>query len=250
MKTKENVLALHLSGIDPPSRRRRFKYLLRFWFPFPCFAAVWVGMAVLSEGIGREQWFVATVLTPAVMGIGLIFLRITFGSGAHRFRSNWQDYRLAGLPGREILWAFSQPAFKSGAWLTLLAFAAAIMFSIPHIGIWIDQGAYWAYWALLCVIVDAGFLLTGGTLLDTAVWGRASGMGSRTIAALTLLLCSGAILWLAIVLVLLSLGINPGGEETMMILILITVATLGLRIWWVRRAWKRAIQRLDGQLDY
>ncbi len=197
---------------------------------------------------GKEVRVLVSVFTIAVMGIGQISLRIIFGGNAHRFRSNWQDYRSAGISGSDILWAFSQPAFKSGAWLTAFALAVAIIFSMPHLDRWIDDGPYWA---LLSVIVDAGFFLTGGVLLDTAMWSKASGMGPRFVSAATLLLCSGAILCLAFILVLLSLGLEPDfSEDALIILLPITVVTLLFRIWFVRRAWNRAIQRLDGQLDF
>ncbi len=249
MKTSKNVLALYLSGIDPPSRRRRFKYLLRFWLPFVCFVTVWVGIAVLLP-VGKELRVLVLVFTIAAMGIGQIGLRIIFGGDTHQFRSNWQDYRLAGILSRDILWSFSQPAFKSGVWLTTLALALFTGFIVPDIATWIDNGQNLVTLsALLCVIVDAGFLLTGGVLLDTTVWDRASGIGARIISAATLLLCSGAIVCLAIILLQSFLKISLVDHNTLVLLLPMVIVTLGFRIWYVRVAWKRAVQRLDGQLD-
>jgi hypothetical protein len=98
MKTPESVLARYLWGVEPAYWRRRFRYRIGLLGPFVCFGTLWIGSALLLEGMGREQWFVATVLALAAMGVGRIGLRIVFGGDARRFRGNWQDYRLAGIP--------------------------------------------------------------------------------------------------------------------------------------------------------
>jgi hypothetical protein len=95
-------------------------------------------------------------------------------------------------------------------------------------------------------MIDAAFLLTGGVLLDTAVWGKGSGTGTRFVAAGILLLCSGAIIWLGFILILLAMGINPGDEDAMFIIVPISIVTLGFKLWYVRSTWKRAMRRLDG----
>ncbi len=58
MKPSENALTCYLKGIDPPSRRRRFKYLFRFWFPILCFGAVSAPLAYLfrTEAEGAGNW--------------------------------------------------------------------------------------------------------------------------------------------------------------------------------------------------
>ncbi len=257
MKTSENILTLRLAGIDPPSSRRRIKYLFRFWFPFLCYAALCVGWTFPIKFPEQafifhlSQFHLTATKAFVVASIGLVLLRIVVENDRLQLRNNWQHYRSAGILGRDILWASSQPEFRSGIWLATLALAINVILAILVVSDWSVQ---LEYFILVLATVDAGFLLTGGVLLNAATWTRSNGLGAQLFTAGILLLCSPALLWFGCALalrffpnlVIYYMWINNAIRLPILPLAIIMLA---FRIWWVRRFWKRAIQELDGQLD-
>ena len=248
MKTHRNILARRIRGIDPPSWRRRMTYGVRAWMPLFVFAGLLIGLMRLLGGFDASSLTFAVVLAPGFMGIGTIALRIGLVRDIERYRSNWQEYKLAGIPGRDILWASAQPSFSSGMMIAAISLAITILLHVFVFGFMIEPRIYSTMFGF---ILDAGFMLTGGVLLDTALWSSERGALARIVSFVTLLILSpGILLAIAVTVMVVS---NPGPEyqatieKAMMLLPVAIAGTMAIKMWRVRRAWKQAAQRLEGQ---
>ncbi len=249
---RTNPLSRLTWGIEPWNYRRQLKAISAVLFPplllcgilslflFGFFPLPFIGRVAISK-IHDPQEFLLPCLLLLVYGIHLwlpvvLIARSVQVKSMHKLRANRDDYQLAGLTGRQMIWAATDP-WSLGLVAALIphgvASLALTIYIVVHEGMSDDDT-----WLTFVILYGPVFSMLACSVLDAAMLMLTTHVVLRLFALIFIgLLTSPILLWLV--------GVTMSIWSIESIALYGEIISWPLRLWLVVWLWRKAVRRLE-----
>ncbi len=164
----ENPLADFTLGHSPKSRRRARRALAEATFHLPLYGCITLGASFVAAKAGMEtldDWMMLIAFCQIASTILALFCLPFRKLGLRNLRANWDDYRMAGLPPRQIIVGLAAGGVRSAR----AAFSFFMVVALLQYGLWL-----WTYLVPNKYIHSSDFFLVATlaavAALDLALW--------------------------------------------------------------------------------